>query len=228
MTPKNDAGKTLNLWKNVLTKPTLRTFSNERNNPAATLSNALKWVLAAALTAFHLGSFRGYLIGNWVIHPANLPQEELPTPQIIRGLTTLFSDRLVSLHILRRNLVETYAELWLTINPIREFISNLIVVRLYRFGTSTTHWQRNLAQALLSPLYFVIHAAIYHAAARFFGGKGKFGRFAFLVASYGAPIAIAKEALYYLPLAIAGLLAHQPQSSIESTSYYYYFARTTL
>lgn len=53
---------------------------------------------------------------------------------------------------------------------------------------------------LLSPLFFLIGVGIIHLLASVLGGKGDFGRYAYLSAAIGAPIGIVNAFLAFIPV----------------------------
>lgn len=64
----------------------------------------------------------------------------------------------------------------------------------------------SLISILLSPLFFLIGAGILYLLARLLGGNGDFGRYAYLLASFQAPITILNAVLNFIPVA-GGCLA---------------------
>jgi hypothetical protein len=59
---------------------------------------------------------------------------------------------------------------------------------------------------ILTPLFFLIGVGIIHLLARVFGGDGSFGVFAYLVASFQAPIGIVSAVLGFVPF-VGGCIA---------------------
>lgn len=64
----------------------------------------------------------------------------------------------------------------------------------------------SLISILLTPLFFLIGVGMLYLVARLLGGKGDFGRYAYLVASFQAPITILNAVLNFIPMA-GGCLA---------------------
>ena len=63
----------------------------------------------------------------------------------------------------------------------------------------------NLLIIIFGPITFLIGVGIYHIVASVLGGRGQFGRYAYLYATFGAPIVIAGSILGFLP-AVGGCL----------------------
>ena len=63
----------------------------------------------------------------------------------------------------------------------------------------------NLSIIIFGPITFLIGVGIYHIVASVLGGRGQFGRYAYLYATFGAPIVIAGSILGFLP-AVGGCL----------------------
>jgi hypothetical protein len=54
--------------------------------------------------------------------------------------------------------------------------------------------------AFLAPVFFLIGAGIFYMIAMLLGGKGDFGRYAYLLASFQAPLSIANILVSFVPL----------------------------
>ena len=63
----------------------------------------------------------------------------------------------------------------------------------------------NLLLIIFGPITFLIGVGIYHIVASVLGGRGQFGRYAYLYATFGAPIVIVGSILGFLP-AVGGCL----------------------
>ena len=57
-----------------------------------------------------------------------------------------------------------------------------------------------LMSIIFTPIFFLIGAGILHVIARLFGGTGEFGRFAYLLAAFQAPISIVSALLGFVPI----------------------------
>ncbi len=57
-----------------------------------------------------------------------------------------------------------------------------------------------LASIIITPIGFLIGAGILYLIARLFGGTGNFGRFAYLLATFQAPIAIISAVVGFVPI----------------------------
>ena len=56
-----------------------------------------------------------------------------------------------------------------------------------------------LASVVITPIVFLIFVGIYHLIARVLGGQGEYGKYAFLIASFQAPIAVLVSVLSFVP-----------------------------
>ena len=64
----------------------------------------------------------------------------------------------------------------------------------------------SFASIILGPLFFVIGVGIYHIIAKLLGGNGQFGRYAYLYATFSAPLIIVTSILGFIPV-LGGCLA---------------------
>ena len=58
----------------------------------------------------------------------------------------------------------------------------------------------NLSLIILGPIAFLIGVGIYHVIAKVLGGQGQYGRYAYLTATYAAPLMIVSSILGFVPL----------------------------
>ena len=210
----------LKAWSNVLTKPGERTFATERSKASATLKTALVWILLAGLMISLLDIMRTALSEMWV-----LPPDELEWPSLPSNFT-IFLDQYIgnlSIRILNLNFefAKMYGWLWiytglfdLTANSVYR-IANYIVLEI-------PSWIRDIAKGLLQPVSLLIKVGMYHCVATLWGGRGQFGRYAYLLAAIGAPISILYALLDFLPLAGGGIVAILPGSSFMAGQIWYY------
>ena len=63
----------------------------------------------------------------------------------------------------------------------------------------------SIISILISPILFLIVVGILYLIARLFGGRGLFGRYAYLIAAFQAPITILNAVLNFIPVAGACL-----------------------
>jgi hypothetical protein len=56
-----------------------------------------------------------------------------------------------------------------------------------------------IAAIITVPVFFLIGAFIYHLIAKVFGGQGDFGKFAYLMSTFQAPITIASSIIAIIP-----------------------------
>ena len=59
----------------------------------------------------------------------------------------------------------------------------------------------SLGMIIIVPLFFLIGVGVYHVVASLLGGKGQLGRFAYLLATFSAPLTIANPLLGWIPIA---------------------------
>ncbi len=64
----------------------------------------------------------------------------------------------------------------------------------------------NFSVVIVGPIFFLLGVGIYHIIASVLGGRGQFGRYAYLYATFGAPIVIVGSILGFLP-AVGGCLS---------------------
>ena len=64
----------------------------------------------------------------------------------------------------------------------------------------------NLLSIILIPLSFLLGVGIYHIIATVLGGRGQYGRYAYLTASYSAPLMIVTSILGFIPV-VGGCLS---------------------
>ena len=58
----------------------------------------------------------------------------------------------------------------------------------------------NFAVIIFGPLFFLIGAGIYHLIASVLGGRGQYGRYVYLTATYSAPLMIVGSVLGFIPV----------------------------
>ena len=64
----------------------------------------------------------------------------------------------------------------------------------------------DFASIILNPLFFIIAVGIYHIIAKLLGGNGQLGRYAYLYATFSAPLIIVSSILGFIPV-LGGCLA---------------------
>ena len=64
----------------------------------------------------------------------------------------------------------------------------------------------DFASIILGPIFFIIGVGIYHIVASILGGNGQFGRYAYLTATFAAPLVIVTSILGFIPV-LGGCLA---------------------
>ncbi len=58
----------------------------------------------------------------------------------------------------------------------------------------------NFAVIIFGPIFFLIGVGVYHLIATVLGGRGQYGRYAYLSATYSAPLAIVGSVLGFIPV----------------------------
>ncbi len=206
-------------WTKTLTRPGEKVFAATRDKPSATLAAALAWILLATIVAALIGLMKAKLTGMWVIPP---PEMEWPAPSKFR----LEIAEIWGLYVVERSLIlskiwKFFGKLWAHSGLIYIDIFGIDIFRFDRFLQSNLNiidWGR----ILLSPVFFLVSVGIYHYIATLLGGRGQFGRYAYLVAAFGAPITILKSLLSFLSLGGVGLAAVLPGTPHMTGQHWYY------
>ncbi|MDE0200623.1 MAG: hypothetical protein OXK78_20615 [Caldilineaceae bacterium] len=209
---------------NVMTRPGVQTFAAERSKSSANLKTALAWILLAGVFAALLDILLTTLTEKWVI-PPNEVDYFLPSDLIflIDGANIYLKSRLITLNF---EFAKLYGWLWVhsgLFDLAAEFVYGTVIFILEEIPG----WQRTIAKALLSPVSFLVRVGIFHCVVTFWGGRGQFGRYAYLFAAIAVPITFLNSLLDFLPLAAARLVAVLPGSSYMAGQYWYYFLLTT-
>ena len=210
----------LQTWANVLTKPGEKTFAAERIKSSATLSTALAWIFLASVMATVLGLLWTKLEAMWV-----MPSVELDWPyvDVFEDEVFKFTSMVGEAHaqfvttrmMVDREVERWFSYLWQHSGSVYYFIGT-IVWHLTRFlmAVSMLEWALLMSRILLSPVFFLVSVGIYHYIATLLGGQGQVGRYAYLVATFGAPITILKALFGFLPLVGASGAAFLPGASV--------------
>lgn len=209
----------LKAWKNVILKPGERVFAVERDKSSSTLKAALAWVLLAGIVGALLDILLNTLTAVWV-----MPPNEVDFSKRSDFMTTLVRSimhvRVMYFH-LNLEFVELYGWLWahsglfdLMANPVHRVV-NFITLDI-------PDWQRIMAKGLLRPVSFLIHMGVYHSVAVLLGGRGQFGRYAYLLAMIAVPFVVLGLFIDFLFLAVAGVVAISSGSSPMAGQIWYY------
>ena len=75
---------------------------------------------------------------------------------------------------------------------------------------------------------FLVKVVMYHCVVTFLGGRGQFGRYAYLLASIAVPMTFLYSFLDFLPLAVARLVAVLPGSSFMAGQFWNYVLSDSL
>lgn len=210
----------LQTWVNVLTRPGEKVFAAERGKSSATLSTALTWVFLASVMAALLGLLWTKLEAMWVMPSVELDWSfaDVFKDDVFR-LTSMIGEahaQFVSTRSLAvREVTGWFSYLWLHSGSFDDIIFAL-VWHLNRFLVARSMWEWSLpiGRVLLSPLFFLVSVGIYHYIATLLGGRGQVGRYAYLVATFGAPITILKSLPGFLPLVGASVAAFLPGATV--------------
>ena len=159
----------------------------------------------------------------WVIPPGEVDFSE-PSSFTMMIVQPIMNLRL-RYFFLYREFAKLYGWLWLhsglfdlaaeSVYPIVNYISNYILEEI-------PSWQRAIAKGLLSPVSFLVKVGMYHCVVTFLGGRGQFGRYAYLLAVIAVPMTFLYSFLDFLPLAVARLVAVLPGSSFMAGQNWYY------
>lgn len=200
----------LKTWKNVIFKPGKRVFAVERDKSSSTLKAALAWVLVAGIVGALLDILLNTLTAAWI-----MPINEVDFSKRSDLMTTIFDFIMILvIRYLHLNLefVDLYGWLWahsglfdLMANPVHRVVSFITL--------DIPDWQRIIAKGLLRPVSFLIHMGVYHSVAVLLGGRGQFGRYAYLLAMIAVPFVFLGLFIDFLFLAVAGVVAVSPGSS---------------
>ncbi len=207
----------LKMWVTVLTRPNAEVFASVRDKPSASLLNALAWMFIASVVGGLIVFAREQLIEMWVI-PG--PEMEWPPPSKFRlELSKIWSNYAVAISRWKFGITQLFGEWWRDSGLYA--IGYAYADSLVKFlgpSLSTIRWDK----MLLSPVYFMVKVSVYHFIARFLGGRGKFARFAFVVAAFSAPLTVLIPLLGYLALIGVGLATALPNVSHMTGQYWFY------
>ena len=183
-------------WKNVLTKPSEQTFSEERNSSSATLSNALAWVLLASVAAVFLSAAEKAIVDMWEV-PIEEMHGHVPSDLYVR-LSMVLVNPIVVLTDIGLDIIDLYAKFWSSSDILLNAVSK-VAYPFAGFVTRLPEWQAGIALEVLNPVLALIRVFLYHYIAILLGGKGKIGRYAYLVAAFGVPLTILSSLIDFLP-----------------------------
>lgn len=210
----------LQTWVIVLTRPGDKVFAAERSKSSATLSTALAWIFLASATAALLGLLWTELETVWVMPSVELAWSGADAFEaVVFRLTSMIGEahaQFVNTRlIVEKEVTRWFNSLWLHSGSVYYFVGTQVWI-LNRFLTAVSMWEWALliSRILLSPIFFLVSVCIYHFIATLLGGQGQLGRYAYLVAAFGAPITILKALFGFLPLVGASGAAFLPGASI--------------
>ena len=218
----------LQTWVNVLTKPGEKVFAAERSKSSATLSTALAWIFLASVMAALLGLLWTKLEAMWVMPSVELDwfYADVFEDDVFR-LTSMIGEaraQFVNTRLMAvREVTGWFSYLWLHSGSFDDFIGRQVwLLTRFLMAESMLEWSLRTSRILLSPLFFLVSVGIYHFIATLLGGQGQVGRYAYLVATFGAPITILKSLLGFIPLVGASAAAFLPGASVLVVTIWYH------
>lgn len=210
----NSLAETIRIWSNILRNPKTETFTEEGENPSARLSTALKWIVAAGLLSIPILLLRRFLRTAW--KTSILDTSPHPEPEILYTISNnVFAFKLYLDFNYYQKIAKLFGHLWIYTGDIAPFIltgANRAIHMGNSIGPEFPYYLI-IMRGLYYPLFFLQFAFVYHYVASRFGGTGKFGRYAYLIAAFSAPFVLIKTILYSLPISIASLAAATPDLS---------------
>jgi len=210
----------LQTWVAVLTRPGEKVFAAERSKSSAALSTALAWIFLASATAALLGLLWTELETVWVMPSVELAWSGADAFKVVvfrlTGIIGEAHSQFVNTRlVVEKEVTRWFSYLWLHSGSVYYFVGTQVWI-LNRFLTAVSMWEWALliSRILLSPFFFLVSVCIYHSIAALLGGQGQLGRYAYLVAAFGAPLTILKALFGFLPLVGASGAAFLPGASI--------------
>lgn len=208
---------TLKTWAIVFIRPGEEAFTVEKNSSYATLPTALTWIILASVLATLLGSLRAKLVGMWLVPAPDLhPFSSASSVYIF--LTDIYLWRLDA-HF---RIMHLFGKAWLLSDTLFDLAATSLGPLLSFLNRPEWHWLMRVLMTLYGPVFFFIGVCINHVFAYLLGGRGRLGRYAFLTAAFGAPIAIMRSLHGFLPLIGASLAAALPTASWTDVQHFYY------
>lgn len=213
----------LRVWVRAVAKPSVELFSAEREKVSATLAVALAWIVFLKVVVVLVSFGQDHLVDMWLI-PAHEMNWDEPKPwfySMIAEPAAMFMFRTTELTFAMAKL---YGKLWRIPSPIIDFARDYFL-RIFFFVTARL-WLFKSSGVLLSPVYFLLTMGVRHFTARLLGGKGQFGRYAYLFTLFIIPLSILRLFLDQLPLlgpvVEAGYKAASLDVSSQMGEYLYY------
>ena len=208
----------LEAWSRVLTKPGAQTFAVLRSRSTATLPNALMLNLLVGVISALLSILLATLSGLWAIPPSAV--ESFEPPYFLIGITRPLFYVQHELYLFYSGMEELYGKLWFH-TGLFDLYGNSVLHAFHRiFGLPS--WLQELVEGFSGPARFFLLLVVYNRVAILLGGRGQFGRFAFLVAAVGATMASINVIFDFLPLAAGVIVAALPGSSLMLGQNWYY------
>ena len=189
----------LNTWVRVLIRPDEKIFAAERVKAYATLKVAIAWIILVNVAVMLMKLGQDWLVDMWVTPPSEIDPNAIP-PKFYLTLGHPIGMLRIWLLQLSFDFSDLYTNMWL--------LSDTLVDLGFRFlfpvfvFVRDREWLFNTRSVFLNPVYFVLGAGVYHLVAKMLGGRGQFGRYAYLFTLYKAPIALSISLISFLPLVV--------------------------
>ncbi|MCY3707753.1 MAG: YIP1 family protein [Caldilineaceae bacterium] len=187
----------INTWANVVTKPGEQVFATERHRTTATLSTALWWILLASTVAILLRLLNVELLDAWM-NDRNAQDWEL-LPSFISELLHVFQNVSIANTHLFLATVSLFGKFWIY-SGLFDLIGNSAYIASFYYFAEFPEWSKVVVKITFSPALFLLKAGVYHYLAILLGGRGQFGRYAYLLASISVPITVIHLINDFLPL----------------------------
>ena len=214
----------LKAWLRVLTKPNAQTFVTLRFSSVATLPNALVLVLLAGMVFALFDILLTTLIGLWTIPPTEW--ESFSLPRFLHDAYYLFSQGPHQFVKFTYFAEEWYGKLWFHTGLFALFGD--FVLDFPRLIPTLPIWRRQLIHGFLGPAWFLLLVAVYNQIAVIWGGRGQFGRFAFLLAVTRVATLSIHTVIEFLPLVTSVVVAGLSSTDGQNLHYMLAQVRFTL
>lgn len=189
----------LKTWIRVLFRPSEQVFAAEREKAYATLAVAVGMIVFVNVVVTFVELGQGRLADLWVILPDEIdPNATLP--EFIMRFDYPVLNLRVWLVSLSFDIADLYARMWLLSDTLLDIGFGYFYPVVLFLTDEGRRWLFDIRKIVLNPLYFVLSMVVYHFLARALGGRGQFGRYAFLFAMYKVPLALLMSLLDFVPL----------------------------
>ena len=208
----------LRTWTNVLTRPGEQVFAAERKNTTATLSTALWWILLINAMTILLNLLNTTLLDEWILH-RNV-QDLSALPEVIAEILSIFQDISIASTHLYLAIASLYGRFWVH-SGLYELIGNSVYIAIFHYFVEMPSWSRSIVKIVLSPMFFLVKAGAYYYLATLLGGRGRLGRYAYLLAAISVPTAAIHLFNDLLPLVGGRIAAVLTNSTVMANQDWY-------